>query len=92
VSSPRPTDSPPSVSVKIADLGNGCFITNHFTSDIQTRQYRCPEVILGQKYNESADIWSVGCIVFEMLTGDFMFDPKAGKKYSKGNLDLIFSG
>lgn len=29
---------------KIVDFGNGCWTYKHFTDDIQTRQYRCPEV------------------------------------------------
>jgi serine/threonine-protein kinase SRPK3 len=29
---------------KIVDFGNACWIHNQFTADIQTRQYRCPEV------------------------------------------------
>lgn len=32
------------VEVKIVDLGNACWIDRHFSEDIQTRQYRCPEV------------------------------------------------
>lgn len=33
--------------VKIADLGNACWVDKHFTEDIQTRQYRSLEVLLG---------------------------------------------
>ncbi|KAH0830135.1 kinase-like protein [Lanmaoa asiatica] len=51
------------ITVKIADLGNATWTEHHFTDDIQTRQYRCPEVILGAKWNSSADIWSVACVV-----------------------------
>ena len=69
--------------VKIADLGNSCWVNHHFTSDIQTRQYRAPEVIIGAKYDTSADIWSLGTLTFELLTGDYLFDPKSGPKYSK---------
>lgn len=36
---------------------------HHFTEDIQTRQYRCPEVLIGSTYGPSADIWSVACMV-----------------------------
>lgn len=71
------------VRVKIADLGNSCWVNKHFTLDIQTRQYRSPEVILGSKYDTSTDMWSLGCICFELLTGDFLFDPKSGQKYTK---------
>ncbi|KAG6808328.1 hypothetical protein H0H92_004519, partial [Tricholoma furcatifolium] len=57
---------------------------HHFTDDIQTRQYRCPEVILGAKWGPSADIWSVACVIFELVTGgDYLFDPAAGSRYSK---------
>lgn len=57
---------------------------HHFTDDIQTRQYRCPEVILGAKWGPSADMWSAACMTFELLTGgDYMFDPQSGSKYSK---------
>ena len=44
------------LTVKIADLGNACWGKKHFSSVIQTRQYRSPEVILGIKYSFSADI------------------------------------
>jgi len=69
--------------LKIVDLGNACWIDKHFTEDIQTRQYRAPEVILGAGYDTSADMWSVACIAFELLTGDLMFDPHAGKSWGR---------
>lgn len=69
--------------VKIADLGNGCWVHRHFTNDIQTRQYRCPEVIIGLPYDTSADIWSCACLIFELLTGDFLFEPRTGRRYDK---------
>ena len=69
--------------VKIVDLGNACWTYKHFTDDIQTRQYRSPEVILGASYDCSADIWSLGCIVFELLTGDLLFDPRAGTRWDR---------
>ena len=69
--------------IKIADLGNGCWTHHHFQPEIQTRQYRSPEVILGINYNESADLWSFACMLFEMLTGEFLFDPKKDPAFSK---------
>jgi serine/threonine-protein kinase SRPK3 len=71
------------ILIKLADLGNACWTDNHFTNDIQTRQYRSPEAILGGKYDTSADIWSVGCIMFELLTGDYLFDPHNSSHFSK---------
>ena len=42
---------------------------HHFTDDIQTRQYRSPEVILGMNYSMAIDMWSLGCILAELYTG-----------------------
>ncbi|ETW09526.1 CMGC/SRPK protein kinase, variant [Aphanomyces invadans] len=73
----------PDYQVKIADLGNACWTYKRFTQDIQTRQYRSPEVILGQNYDQSTDMWSMGCFVFELATGELLFDPKSGKSFSR---------
>lgn len=69
--------------VKLVDFGNACWIDKHFTEDIQTRQYRSPEVIIGAGYDSSADIWSCACMLFELLTGDFLFDPHSGRHFSR---------
>lgn len=71
------------ISVKIADLGNACWLHHHFTDEIQTRQYRLPEVLLGYHWGASADLWLFACLVFELLTGDYLFDPRNGKLYTK---------
>jgi len=67
----------------IVDLGNACWTHRHFSEDIQTRQYRAPEVLIGSKYDTSADMWSLGCMTFELLTGDLLFDPRAGDDYDR---------
>jgi serine/threonine protein kinase len=56
------------VEVKIADLGNACWVNRHFTEYIETRQYRSLELILGAGYEKSADIWSTTCMAFELAT------------------------
>jgi len=71
------------IRVKIADLGNACWLDNHFSTEIQTRQYRSPEVILGVSYNYTADVWSFACMLFELITGDFLFEPKSGSAFDK---------
>ncbi|KAF2321709.1 hypothetical protein GH714_001658 [Hevea brasiliensis] len=68
---------------KLVDFGNACWTYKQFTSDIQTRQYRCPEVILGSKYSTPADLWSFACICFELATGDVLFDPHSGDNYDR---------
>mmetsp|Transcript_23361 Transcript_23361/g.75951 ORF Transcript_23361/g.75951 Transcript_23361/m.75951 type:complete len:535 (-) Transcript_23361:1560-3164(-) len=70
------------VRAKLVDLGNSCFANRPFTQDIQTIEYRCPEVILGAGFSTSADIWSAACIGFELLTGEYLFDPQVGRDNS----------
>ncbi|KAK5807651.1 hypothetical protein VI817_001909 [Penicillium citrinum] len=82
-SQPEDEIDPNIISVKIADLGNACWVGHHFTNDIQTRQYRSPEVLLGAKWGASTDVWSMACMVFELITGDYLFDPQSGTKYGK---------
>ena len=57
--------------------------THHFTEDIQTRQYRSLEVLLGAGYGPPADIWSAACMAFELATGDYLFEPHSGEDYSR---------
>ncbi|KAF9568521.1 kinase-like protein [Agrocybe pediades] len=79
------TYSAPMISIKIADLGNATPSKKHFTEDIQTRQYRAPEAIIGRRdWDARADIWSVACVVFELLTAEYLFDPQGqGELFSK---------
>lgn len=59
-----PEDIVPPIAVKIADLGNATPSTKHYTEDIQTRQYRAPEAILGRRdWDARVDVWSVACLV-----------------------------
>ncbi len=44
------------IGAKVVDLGNACYTYKHFTEDIQTRQYRSPEVILGATYDTSVSV------------------------------------
>merc|ERR1712096_490325 len=71
------------LKVKIADLGNACWVHKHFTEDIQTRQYRSIEVLIGAGYSTPADIWSTACMAFELATGDYLFEPHSGEDYTR---------
>uniref|UniRef100_A0A674MDG5 non-specific serine/threonine protein kinase n=1 Tax=Takifugu rubripes TaxID=31033 RepID=A0A674MDG5_TAKRU len=59
------------------------FQHKHFTEDIQTRQYRSLEVLIGAGYSTPADIWSTACMAFELATGDYLFEPHSGEDYSR---------
>jgi len=62
-------------TLKILDFGLArCAGTSFMmTPYVVTRYYRAPEVILGMGYKENVDIWSVGCIMGEMIRGGVLF-------------------
>ncbi len=48
--------------------------TLNLTEGVATRWYRAPEVLLGStSYSTPADIWSFGCIIYEILAQRPMF-------------------
>ncbi|KAI3730225.1 hypothetical protein L1987_61394 [Smallanthus sonchifolius] len=59
--------------IKVIDLGSSCFETDHLCSYVQSRSYRAPEVILGLPYDKKIDVWSFGCILAELCTGNVLF-------------------
>jgi serine/threonine protein kinase len=59
--------------VKVIDFGSTCFIHDHLGSYVQSRSYRAPEVIMGCPYDYRVDIWSLGCILAELWTGNVLF-------------------
>ncbi|XP_040380311.1 uncharacterized protein LOC102718271 [Oryza brachyantha] len=59
--------------IKVIDLGSSCFLTDNLSLYVQSRSYRAPEVILGLPYDQKIDIWSLGCILAELYTGEVLF-------------------
>lgn len=68
-------------SVRLIDFGNGVFSRDHHSTIINTRQYRSPEVILEQGWDEKSDMWSIGCVVAEMYTGELLFPTHANAEH-----------
>lgn len=66
ISQKRLSQDQHTIKVKIIDVGNACWVSEHFTNDLQTRQYRAPEVILGAPWGASADVWSTSCMVGQL--------------------------
>ncbi|XP_038010813.1 mitogen-activated protein kinase 12 isoform X2 [Motacilla alba alba] len=60
--------------LKILDFGLARHTDSEMTGYVVTRWYRAPEVILNwMHYTQTVDIWSVGCIMAEMITGRPLF-------------------
>ncbi|GMY14971.1 serine/threonine-protein kinase AFC2 isoform X1 [Fagus crenata] len=64
---------PKSSSIKVIDFGSTTYERQDQNYIVSTRHYRAPEVILGHGWSYPCDIWSVGCILVELCTGEALF-------------------
>lgn len=68
----------------LLDLGFATYFHKNdekiLTSIVGTPNYMSPELLMGKKYNSLSDVWSFGCIVYEMLCGDVPFKGKNEKE------------
>ena len=72
------------IQVVISDFGSIIDLNDYNKkAEIQTRYYRAPEIVLKCGFNEKCDIWSLGCSIYEILTGDILFDPEKDDTYSR---------
>jgi serine/threonine-protein kinase SRPK3 len=75
-------------NISLSDFGS--FVEDGEYYDIQfgTRYYRSPENILIGKSSYPNDIWALGCTLYEMLTGEILFDPDKDKHFSRDDYHL----
>ncbi|XP_071130123.1 cyclin-dependent kinase-like 4 isoform X13 [Mytilus edulis] len=63
--------------VKLCDFGFARTLAQpgeSYTDYVATRWYRAPELLVGDtKYGKAVDIWAIGCLLSEMLTGEPLF-------------------
>ena len=62
------------ICVKIIDFGNAEHMDRREHDTIYTRSYRPPENIIDYQYDTKSDIWVIGCMLYELLNGDSLFD------------------
>lgn len=62
-----------SSDIRLIDFGSATFDHEHHSTIVSTRHYRAPEVILELGWSQPCDVWSVGCIMFELYTGYTLF-------------------
>lgn len=65
----KPSDD----GVKVIDFGSSCFSHQKTHTYIQSRYYRAPEIVLGCGYDCAIDMWSLGCILVELDSGEPLF-------------------
>ncbi|KAH3756700.1 serine/threonine-protein kinase minibrain [Pelomyxa schiedti] len=78
--------NPKRSAIKVIDFGSSCYCDDTMYKYIQSRYYRSPEVLLGLPYSYPIDMWSLGCILVELHTGDPLF---AGKNEPEQLLKII---
>lgn len=71
------TDNTSKSNIKILDFGFACKMNhddaNGMTGACYTLDYAAPEILANKKYTESCDLWSLGVILFALLTGEMPF-------------------
>ena len=78
-----------SPNITIADFGAACTEDESYDEDFGTRYYRAPEVILMGDITEKVDIWAAGCILYELIVGEFLFDPNKDKNKTRDYYHLL---
>ncbi|XP_064653146.1 dual specificity protein kinase CLK2-like isoform X2 [Lineus longissimus] len=68
-------------SIRLIDFGSATFDHEHHSTIVSTRHYRAPEVILELGWSQPCDVWSVGCIMFELYTGYTLFQTHDNKEH-----------
>lgn len=70
------SDNASKSNIKILDFGFACRM-NHETKEMSgacyTLDYAAPEILSNKKYTESCDLWSLGVILYALLTGEMPF-------------------
>lgn len=82
------------LEIKIIDLGLSKIVGENtkIEQKLGTITFVAPEVFQGKGYNKEADIWSLGLIVFYLLSGNFAFENSAQAKafLIEPNIDIDF--
>lgn len=67
----------------LSDFGSFTYEGEYYDESYGTRYYRSPENILVGKSSYENDIWAIGCIFYELLTGQILFNPCKDKNYNR---------
>jgi len=59
--------------LKLIDFGSTIFETDYHSTVVCTRHYRAPEIVLGMDWSFPCDMWSIGCVLLELYTGEALF-------------------
>jgi len=70
-----------STEVRLIDFGSATFDWEHHSKVVSTRHYRAPEVILELGWSQPCDIWSIGCIAFELYLGFTLFQTHDNREH-----------
>jgi serine/threonine-protein kinase SRPK3 len=61
--------------VKLCDFGTSLIMPDNTIYKKHTSYYKSPKIILKYKLDHTYDLWSMGCTIYELITGSILFDP-----------------
>lgn len=77
-------------SVKLCDFGTAIAMSERFiTEEMTPRNYRAPEIMLGQEYSTQIDVWSAACTLFQMCTDSFLFEQETNNEMLHDMLNVV---
>ncbi|KAG8193040.1 hypothetical protein JTE90_028153 [Oedothorax gibbosus] len=68
-------------NIRLIDFGSATFDHEHHSTIVSTRHYRAPEVILELGWSQPCDVWSIGCILFELYLGITLFQTHDNREH-----------
>ncbi|XP_037081842.1 dual specificity protein kinase CLK2-like [Pollicipes pollicipes] len=67
--------------IRLIDFGSATFDHEHHSTVVSTRHYRAPEVLLELGWSQPCDVWSIGCILFELYLGLTLFQTHDNREH-----------
>jgi CDC-like kinase len=67
--------------IRLIDFGSTTLDHEHHSTIVSTRHYRAPEVIMEMGWTQPCDVWSIGCILFELVMGVTLFQTHENREH-----------
>jgi cell division cycle 2-like protein len=76
-------NTPKGIIIKLADFGLSRKMYSHLDHICQTKNYSSPEVHFRRLHDIRADMWSVGCIFYELMTNNMLIDLNSDRDWEQ---------
>lgn len=75
-------------TIKFSNISSFCPVGESPKREVPSLNYLSPEMLFKLTYSAKVDIWSFACLMFELVTGHYLFEPYKSKGFRKED-DLL---